>query len=385
MARVELVKLAKQFRDGSWGVRDLSLAVDAGELLVVVGPSGSGKSTVLRMLAGLDEVSGGEIRFDDAVVNERSPQERNVAMVFQNYALYPHMTVRANLAFPLRMGRMAKREIVAKVTTVAATLGLADLLDRRPAQLSGGQRQRVAMGRALVRNPALFLMDEPLSNLDARLRAEIRTEIAALVRQTGTTTVYVTHDQVEAMTLGQRVAVLHRGRLQQVGTPQELYRRPANTFVAGFLGSPGMNLFHTVLRRGDDGRLTVDIGDRRLPIDPRAFAGDGDLDQHLGQPLIAGLRPEAFVVAESVALASRIDVQITAVEPLGHETLVHFTAGVPTLTSETADRLSTASPRSGTMVARLGGGSRLMTGGSIALGIDSSDIALFAADGRAVP
>jgi len=380
MARVELVQLAKQFPDGSWGVRDLSLAVDAGELLVLVGPSGSGKSTVLRLLAGLEEVSGGEIRVDGTVVNDRSPQERNVAMVFQNYALYPHMTVRANLAFPLRMRRLAKAEIAAKVAGVAAALGLTELLDRRPAQLSGGQRQRVAMGRALVRDPALFLMDEPLSNLDARLRAEIRTEIAALVRRTGVTTVYVTHDQVEAMTLGQRVAVLHDGRLQQVGTPQELYQRPANTFVAGFLGSPGMNLFQTVVRRGEGGGLTLDFADQRLPVDPHAVAAYPHLDQHVGQPLIAGLRPEAFVAAESVSAVTRIEVQITAVEPLGHETLVHFTA--PAVVVDPGPEGAATSRR--LLTARLTGTPTILSGKAFGLGVDTRHLALFGPDGHAL-
>jgi len=382
MARVELVRLAKQFPGGSWGVRDLSLAVEAGELLVLVGPSGSGKSTVLRLLAGLEEVNGGEIRFDGTVVNDRSPQERNVAMVFQNYALYPHMTVRANLAFSLRMRRLAKREIATKVDRVAEMLGLAELLDRRPAQLSGGQRQRVAMGRALVRDPALFLMDEPLSNLDARLRSEIRTEIAALVRRTGVTTVYVTHDQVEAMTLGQRVAVLHGGRLHQVGTPQELYRRPADTFVAGFLGSPGMNLFHTVLRRGEGGGLTLDFGDQRLPVDPQVVAGYPGLDRHLGQPVIAGLRPEAFVAAESVSAAGRIEVQVTAVEPLGHETLVHFIApAVATVHPGATDDEARHRP----LAARLRGIVRVAPGASFGLGVTTADLALFHLDGESLP
>ena len=383
MARVDLESLAKRFPDGSWGVRDLSLAVAAGELLALVGPSGSGKSTVLRLLAGLEQASDGEIRFDGTVVNDRSPQERNVAMVFQNYALYPHMTVRANLAFPLRMRRLARREIAIQVERVAGLLGLAELLDRRPAQLSGGQRQRVAMGRALVRDPALFLMDEPLSNLDAHLRAEIRTEIASLVRQMGTTTVYVTHDQVEAMTLGQRVAVLHGGRLQQVGTPHELYHRPANTFVAAFLGSPGMNLFHTVLRRGEGG-LTLDFGDRRLPVDPLAVTAYADLARHLGEPLIAGLRPEAFVAAEPVAATSRIAVQVTAVEPLGHETLVHCDAGAPTLMVSDVGDLPTTSRRFATFVARLPGRTRFMIGETIALAIDTGHIALFTVDGQAI-
>jgi len=266
------------------------------------------------------------------------------------------------------------------VAGVAATLGLTDLLGRRPAQLSGGQRQRVAMGRALVRDPALFLMDEPLSNLDARLRAEIRTEIAAVVRRTGVTTVYVTHDQVEAMTLGQRVAVLHDGRLQQVGTPQELYQRPANTFVAGFLGSPGMNLFHTVLRRAEGAGLTLDFGDQRLPVDPHAVAAYPDLERHLDQPLIAGLRPEAFVAAESMAAASRIEVHVAAVELLGHETLIHFTA--PAVVVDSGPE-GAATPRR-LLTARLTGTLTVPSGDALGLGVDTRHLALFGPDGHAL-
>jgi multiple sugar transport system ATP-binding protein len=359
-------------------VRDLAFTVEPGELLVLVGPSGSGKSTVLRLLAGLDSVSDGEIRFDGGVVNALAPQERNVAMVFQNYALYPHMTVRANLAFPLRMRRLAKVQIVAKVAAVADTLGLTALLDRRPAQLSGGQRQRVAMGRAMVRDPALFLMDEPLSNLDARLRGEIRTEIAALVRKTGVTTVYVTHDQVEAMTLGERVAVLHAGRLQQVGAPQELYQRPANTFVASFLGSPGMNLIPTILRRAKGGGVTLDFGDHRLPVDPHAVAAYPALDRYLGQPLIAGLRPEAFVPADAVGAASRIEVRVTAIEPLGHETLVHF--DVPGVAAERRSAGPATSGRS--LTARLAGIVGGVPGTALGLGVDTRSVTFFGADER---
>jgi multiple sugar transport system ATP-binding protein len=383
MARVELQSLSKRFPDGSWGVRDLTLTVAPGELLVMVGPSGSGKSTVLRLLAGLEQVSDGEVRFDDAVVNDRSPQERNVAMVFQNYALYPHMTVRANLSFPLRMRRLTRPESAAKVERVAGLLGLTELLGRRPAQLSGGQRQRVAMGRAMVRDPALFLMDEPLSNLDARLRGEIRTEIAALVRRMGTTTVYVTHDQVEAMTLGQRVAVLHGGRLQQVGTPQELYHRPANTFVAAFLGTPGMNLFRSVLRHSDGG-ITFDFGDRRLPIARETVANYSDLAARLGEPIIAGLRPEAFLPTDALPRGSRVEVHVTAVEPLGHETLVHFDADVATLTAETTGDLPVASPRFANLVARLPARISVATGDTLAIAVDTDRIALFTHDGRAI-
>jgi len=379
MARVELNGVERRFADGTWGVRDLSLTVAQGELLVFVGPSGSGKSTVLRLLAGLEAASGGEIRFDGEVVNDRSPQGRNVAMVFQNYALYPHMTVRANLAFPLRMRRLARRQIAAKVEQVAATLGLTGLLERKPAQLSGGQRQRVAMGRALVRDPTLFLMDEPLSNLDARLRAEIRGEIATLVRQTGITTIYVTHDQVEAMTLGDRVAVVRGGRLQQVGPPEVLYRRPANTFVAAFLGTPGMNLFRTVVRRGDDG-VTLDLGDHRLPVDSQVVADYPDLDRHLGRPLIAGLRPEAFVAADAVAATSRIEARVTTVEPLGHETLVYLDAGVETVEPEAAGGTPPRRP----LAARLPGLVRTVVGDTLVLGVTTGELALFHREGDAL-
>jgi multiple sugar transport system ATP-binding protein len=381
MAQVELIRVSKQYGDGRWGLRDLSLTVDPGELLVLVGPSGSGKSTALRLLAGLEQMSSGEIRFDGALVNDRSPQERNVAMVFQNYALYPHMTVRANLAFPLRMRRLRKREAARKAERVAELLGLTEVLDRRPAQLSGGQRQRVAMGRAMVRDPALFLMDEPLSNLDARLRAEIRAEIAALVRKMGTTTVYVTHDQVEAMTLGQRIAVLHGGRLQQVGTPQVLYRRPANTFVASFLGSPGMNLFHAVARRGEGGSLSLNFGNHRLPLDPGNVATFRDLDQRLGQPLIAGLRPEAFGSPASTPGEECIEVQVTAVEPLGHETLVHFDAGVAEHETQPPGDDIQYTPH---FIARLAGSYRVPPGTMTGLGVDMRQLALFGADGRAL-
>ncbi|MBI5504126.1 MAG: ATP-binding cassette domain-containing protein [Deltaproteobacteria bacterium] len=285
MARVLCQAIVKEFSPGSRAVDDVSLDIADGELLVMVGPSGCGKSTLLRIVAGLETPTSGEVRIGDAVVNDLSPQQRNVAMVFQDYALYPHMTVRRNLEFPLRMRRMARTDIDARVARTAELLGLSPLLERLPKQLSGGQRQRVAMGRALVREPSVSLLDEPLSNLDAKLRVQVRAEIAELQRRTGTTMVYVTHDQVEAMTLGHRVAVLDHGRLQQVAPPAELYERPVNAFVAGFLGSPPMNLLRAGVSRVGDG-LVLRVGAQTVGVavdgggdgngGPRAGAGAGD-------------------------------------------------------------------------------------------------------------
>ncbi|MDH5333761.1 MAG: ATP-binding cassette domain-containing protein, partial [Thermoleophilia bacterium] len=273
MAEVSLDHVRKVYPDGTVAVHDLSLEIADGELMVFVGPSGCGKTTALRMVAGLEAITGGEIRIGSDVVNGLPPRERDVAMVFQNYALYPHKTIRENLAFPLRLRKMSKSEIDDRITRIARLLELEEQLPRRPGQLSGGQRQRVAMGRALVREPQAFLMDEPLSNLDAKLRTQMRVEISLLHKELGVTTIYVTHDQVEAMTLGQRVCVLRKGELQQVAPPQELYNRPANLFVAGFIGSPGMNFFMGSIDRRDGG-LVVAFGDgQHLGVDP-AEAGD---------------------------------------------------------------------------------------------------------------
>ena len=311
MAEVEFRRVSKDF-EGHTVIPGIDLRVRDGEFMVLLGPSGCGKSTLLRMLAGLESVSAGEIRIGGWVVNDLSPQARNVAMVFQNYALYPHMRVRDNLAFPLRMRGMKRAEIERRVHEAAGVLGLEALLDRRPGELSGGQRQRVAMGRAIVREPAVFLMDEPLSNLDARLRVQIRTEIAALQKRLGTTTLYVTHDQVEAMTLGQRVAVMEAGRLQQVDDPLTLYREPANRFVAGFLGNPPMNIF-PVRVRTRDGRHQLQLAGHWLDLGAAPP----------GTACFAGIRPEDFrrpVAADDVTLTVRAE----ALESLGHETLVYF-------------------------------------------------------------
>ncbi|WP_018232110.1 ABC transporter ATP-binding protein [Thioalkalivibrio thiocyanodenitrificans] len=311
MSSVEFRGVRKAF-DGNAVIPGLDLSIRDGEFLVLLGPSGCGKSTLMRMLAGLEEASAGEILMDGRVVNALSPQARNVAMVFQNYALYPHMRVRDNLAFPLRMRGLKRAEIDRRVREAAATLGLGDLLERRPGELSGGQRQRVAMGRAIVREPAVFLMDEPLSNLDARLRVQVRTEIAALQQRLGTTTLYVTHDQVEAMTLGQRVAVMDAGRLQQVAEPLTLYRRPANRFVAGFLGNPSMNIFPLRMQTAG-GRVQMQLAGQWLDLPAGAPAGASH----------AGLRPEHFALA-SAERSAALKLRVEALESLGHETLVYF-------------------------------------------------------------
>jgi len=250
MAQIVLDSVSKQFANGTRILSDTSFTIQNGEFFVLIGPSGCGKSTLLNMIVGLEDISSGEIRVDGQVINDLDPKDRNMAMVFQSYAIYPHMTVAENIAFPLRLARLPKVEIQRKVAEAAALLELEDLLTRKPATLSGGQRQRVAMGRALVRDPVAFLLDEPLSNLDARLRVQMRGEIGRLQKRLGTTMIYVTHDQTEAMTLGDRVAVLNRGEVQQIGTPKQLYQAPANLFVAGFMGSPGMNFVPAELKAG---------------------------------------------------------------------------------------------------------------------------------------
>ncbi|MGH2942075.1 MAG: ABC transporter ATP-binding protein, partial [Solirubrobacteraceae bacterium] len=280
MAEIKLRDVTKRYADGTEAVKRMNLDIDDGEFMILVGPSGCGKSTALRMIAGLEDISEGELRIGDRVVNNLAPRDRDIAMVFQNYALYPHMTVRANMGFALKLAKVPQAEIDAKVEAAARTLDLTEHLDRKPANLSGGQRQRVAMGRAIVRDPQAFLMDEPLSNLDAKLRVQMRTEVARLQRDLSTTTVYVTHDQTEAMTLGDRVAVMRSGVLQQVDTPRVLYNDPVNIFVAGFIGSPAMNFFSATV---SGGRIKLPFAEVALPegVTP---AGE----------VIVGIRPEDF-------------------------------------------------------------------------------------------
>src|SRR5947209_2435779 len=291
MAEVTLENVVKVYPDGTEAVSDLSLEIADGELVVFVGPSGCGKTTALRMVAGLEEITSGTIRIGDRVVNRLPPRERDVAMVFQNYALYPHKSVYENLAFPLKLRRLGKAEIEQRVRRIARLLELEEQLPRRPRQLSGGQRQRVAMGRAIVREPQAFLMDEPLSNLDAKLRTQMRAEISLLHKELAVTTIYVTHDQVEAMTLGERVAEMRKGELQQVASPQEPYDRPVNLFVAGFVGSPATNFVEGEIELGD-GSVTVKVGAHHLAVDERERAMAHGLDAYAGRKLVVGIRPE---------------------------------------------------------------------------------------------
>ena len=320
MSEIAFKTVSKRFDEGVTALRKFSLNVEEGEFVVLVGPSGCGKSTALRLLAGLETVTEGEIVIDGKVVNNSTPQQRNVAMVFQNYALYPHMNVRGNLEFPLKMSHMNKARIADKVNEIAQILNLSELLERRPKQLSGGQRQRVAMGRALVRDPSVFLLDEPLSNLDARLRAQIRADIAKIQKRLNKTTLYVTHDQVEAMTLGDRVAVMNHGELQQVGTPEALYAHPCNIFVAGFIGSPGMNIIASAFTT-DNGDIAVRLGDQNLALSTR-YAGSY-LTSHVDKPVYIGIRPEAFSLSQADHRVA-VKTYIRSIEYLGHESLVYF-------------------------------------------------------------
>lgn len=377
MASVELRHVSKVFPDGSTAVDDLSLEIADGEFMVLVGPSGCGKTTALRMLAGLESVTGGDILIGGRPVNGVSPQHRNVAMVFQNYALYPHMTVRKNMEFPLRMLKLSREERARRVARAGELLGLEEQLDRRPGSLSGGQRQRVAMGRAIVRDPSVFLMDEPLSNLDAKLRVQIRTEISALQRRMGITTVYVTHDQIEAMTLGHRVAVLDRGRLQQVSSPAQLYRRPANTFVAGFIGSPPMNLFDGRLCQAE-ARLEVELGGQRIPVGGEVERRQPGIGRLAGEAVIAGIRPDAFSLATDAAVHDTLEVEIEAVEHLGSELLLYFR-----LPPDTEHQNDAGSRPSG--VARLGlSEHRFEPGSFVRLRISSGTLYFFSPSGEAV-
>ena len=346
MAELEFRELRKVFPGGAVAVESLDLVVADGEFLVLVGPSGSGKTTVLRMAAGLERATSGDVLIGGEVVNDVAPPDRDIAMVFQTYALYPHMTVYDNMAFGLKLHGVKENEIRPRVMSAAKMLELDELLKRKPSQLSGGQRQRVAMGRAIVREPAAYLMDEPLSNLDAKLRVEMRTYLAGLHQRLRTTTLYVTHDQTEAMTMGDRVAVMKDGRLQQVDTPQVLYDRPANAFVAGFIGSPAMNLLRGRLT-GSDGATSVALGENVLSLPRSLLVRQPSLAGYVGQEILVGIRPEDIEDAALVPSANgaSLPVQVTLAEPLGAEVIAHFPLGA----IDDAGLMVTArlSPRSG--------------------------------------
>jgi multiple sugar transport system ATP-binding protein len=385
MADIVLDQVTKRYPDGFEAVKDMSLEIKDGEFMILVGPSGCGKSTALRMIAGLEDITGGELRIGDEVVNDRAPKDRDIAMVFQNYALYPHMTVRDNMGFALKLAKVDKEEINRRVEEAAKTLDLTAHLDRKPANLSGGQRQRVAMGRAIVRDPQAFLMDEPLSNLDAKLRVQTRAEVSQLQDRLGTTMVYVTHDQTEAMTLGDRIAVMRAGVLQQVGTPADLYNDPKNLFVAGFIGSPSMNFMPAHLD-GDIVKLPmVDAPLPRSAIDKIADSGEG---------LIAGIRPEAFedasLVGDKLNQGVVFRTTIDLIESLGSELYVHFALEHEGVESQELQELAQDAGTAdvpgggaGQVVARLDAASKVQQGQEAELWLDTAKLYFFQPDGSA--
>jgi multiple sugar transport system ATP-binding protein len=385
MAQIALDHVDKVYPGGVKGIDDLSLAIADGEFMVLVGPSGCGKSTALRSIAGLEDISAGSITIGDRVVNDLPPKDRDIAMVFQNYALYPHMTVEQNLAFGLQQRKTPKDEIKRRVTDVAKMLGLEDYLKRKPAALSGGQRQRVAMGRAIVREPQAFLMDEPLSNLDAKLRVSMRASLSQLHERLGVTTVYVTHDQVEAMTLGQRVCVLREGKLQQVDTPQALYNSPVNLFVAGFIGSPAMNFTAAQLVR-DGGPIAVFAG-YKIPVPDKLLQSRVGLEGYLGREVILGIRPSDFEDAELADPGwPRMAVKSSVTEELGSEIHVIFTIDAPPVEHASISDARADDGEDGTIpltgnktlwTARVAARSSIKPGSSATLAVDTANLQFF--------
>jgi multiple sugar transport system ATP-binding protein len=377
MAEIVLDHVVKRYPDGALAVEDFNLEIADGEFIILVGPSGCGKSTTLNMIAGLEDITTGELKIDGTVVNDKAPKDRDIAMVFQSYALYPHMTVYENMAFPLTLAGVDKSTIQQKVQEAAAMLELEPHLDRRPANLSGGQRQRVAMGRAIVRSPKAFLMDEPLSNLDAKLRVQMRTQVARIQKDLGTTTVYVTHDQTEAMTLGDRVVVMRAGKIQQVGSPTELYDRPNNLFVAGFIGSPSMNFLPASIE-GDS--LRTAIGELPVPDSARESLRSGSASRDV----IVGIRPEHFEdgsLVASDAHGARVNVTVDLVEQMGSDVYAYFTVEGDTTNADLADLAKDSGQEmsgGGTQVnARLSAESKVKAREQAELYIDSSKIQIF--------
>jgi multiple sugar transport system ATP-binding protein len=380
--------VTKVYPDGTQAVSSVDLDVEDGQLMVLVGPSGCGKTTILRMVAGLEEITGGVVRIGERVVNDVQPKDRDIAMVFQNYALYPHMSVHENMALALKLRKVPKEEIERRVSEAADILGLAELLARRPRQLSGGQRQRVAMGRAIVREPEAFLMDEPLSNLDAKLRVQMRAEISRIQRRVGTTTIYVTHDQTEAMTLGDVVVVMKDGRVQQAASPHDLYEFPANLFVGGFIGSPAMNMAEANIDETDGG-LSVALARSRLRIEPETLAARPALRAYAGRRVVVGIRPEDIEdasLAKEAPADRRIEAVVELREDMGSEIFVHFsmdarrvlTADARELAiEETVPASEVDGPGSTTFVARINNRSRAKLGERVELAVDTSALHFF--------
>jgi multiple sugar transport system ATP-binding protein len=389
VAEVAFDQVSKVYPDGTRAVSGLSLGIEDGELMVLVGPSGCGKTTALRMVAGLEDISEGVVRIGERVVNHVPSRNRDIAMVFQSYALYPHLSVYQNMAFGLRVKKVPKDEVERRVKEAARTLGLESFLDRKPRALSGGQRQRVAMGRAIVRHPQAFLMDEPLSNLDAKLRVQVRAEISKLQRDLDVTTIYVTHDQVEAMTMGDRVAVMRKGELQQVAPPEELYDHPVNLFVAGFIGSPAMNMIEAQLER-QNGDLRVKTGDQALALDAQTLEQRPDLAEYEGREVVVGIRPEALedaALSDGAPADRRLHGKVELREGLGSEIVVHLavharsadTEDVRELAEDIGEELPVEDAPEGetTIVARFDPSSRVKEGETVEVAVDTRALHFF--------
>ena len=375
MATVDMEKVNKVYENGFHAVKDFTLDVAEGEFMVLVGPSGCGKTTALRMVAGLEDITSGLLRIGGKVVNDETPKERDIAMVFQNYALYPHMTVAENIGFALKLRKLPKADIAAKVKQTAEILGLTDWLDRKPGQLSGGQRQRVAMGRAVVREPSVFLMDEPLSNLDAKLRVQMRAEVQRIQRRINVATLYVTHDQVEAMTMGDRVAVMRSGTLQQVDHPQTLYDHPDNVFVAAFIGSPAMNLYEATM--SEDARA-VKLGSQTLPLPDDLFEARPGLTRYGSKKVVLGVRPEHLPAAHDGATGPTLVGNVDLIEALGSELVIHFTIDAPRVQPEgatTDDEDATA--HAGEGVARVDPTTKVKVGERITFSVNTEGMQFF--------
>jgi multiple sugar transport system ATP-binding protein len=375
MAPVSMDKLNKVYENGFHAVKDMSLDIAEGEFMVLVGPSGCGKTTALRMVAGLEDITSGILRIGGKEVNDETPKERDIAMVFQNYALYPHMTVRDNIGFALKLRKTPKADLNTKVNEAAEILGLTDWLDRKPGQLSGGQRQRVAMGRAIVRQPSVFLMDEPLSNLDAKLRVQMRAEVARIQRHLNVSTIYVTHDQIEAMTMGDRVTVMRSGVLQQVDTPQHLYDNPDNIFVAAFIGSPAMNLYDAIL---GEGARSLKLGSQEIDLPESVRVKRPALVSYAGKDVVVGLRPEHLPAEAPDSSGPKLVGEVDLVEALGSELVVHFAIDAHRVLAEGAvDKDEAAAVKSGEGVARVAAKTPVKPGDKMTFAVDIDEMKFF--------